>query len=195
MLDAYLHGTHVVLLCYDITDPKSFEDCDDWLERVRQACSRDRATSAAASAVGSDVTAASPGDPHIHLVGNKIDLLHTRRVTDKQHDAFVSRESLQGGFYVSARNGDQVLRNVYDVAGRSIGVKLSEGELEFHDKVVVASVAAKGGEDDAGKRPQSAAERRIVEEDEASAARLREALRSGLEPRNQGGNGPCCIIA
>lgn len=130
------------------------------------------------------------------MLGNKIDLLHARRVDDKQHERFISRENLDGGFFVSARNGDQVMRSVYDVAGRSVGIKLSEAELEFHDKVIVASVAAK--EDGADARGSETDEqRRMREQDEASAAKLRAALESGQDPGQggAGGSGPCCVVS
>jgi len=84
------------------------------------------------------------------------------------------------------------MRNVYDVAGRSIGIKLSDHELEFHDKVVVASVTREDDPDGSTRKGESEAVRRMREADEEAARKLREALETGEEPDS---NAPCCVVS
>ena len=72
MLPKYIYGANVVFLCYDVTDPQSFSDVDDWLGLVKRTF----------------VTAGKPL-PNMYLVGNKIDLLHLRKVREKVHDRCV----------------------------------------------------------------------------------------------------------
>ena len=138
MLNKYFFGARTVFLCYDITDPQSFADAEDWLAMARKPYRL--------SAPGEAVP-----EPQIFLLGNKCDLMHLRRVSQAQHDAFIKKHSLAGGFLVSAKTGDQLTRTFIDAAARSVGMELSEGELEFYDSVVGVSIAA-GDERDEGKR-------------------------------------------
>ena len=36
MLPKYIYGAHVIFLCYDVTDPQSFRDLEDWLRLARR---------------------------------------------------------------------------------------------------------------------------------------------------------------
>lgn len=126
MLSKYIFGANVVFLCYDVTDPQSFSDLEDWHNFVLKA--------------------AHESNPFLFLVGNKIDLLHLRQIQEKQHDLFISDHQLHGGFFVSAMNGDHVLKSFYFVAGKAANIELSAHELEFADKVITATVSAEHDE-------------------------------------------------
>lgn len=130
MIGKYLFGVHVALLCYDVTDAQSFSDVEDWL-RVAMTYS-DKASRTS-----------------LYLVGNKIDLITHRVVTTGKHDEFIRKHNLQGGFLVSAQNGDNVLKSVYMISAAAAKIKVSEFELSFCDKVVRATIPAAGGDDDA----------------------------------------------
>ncbi|KAF0686946.1 Aste57867_21294 [Aphanomyces stellatus] len=127
MLDKYIFGADIVFLCYDVTDPKSFADLDDWLDLARKP---------------------TPPPPdsnkkqYLYAVGNKIDLVGLRAVSEDAHHAFVATHKLAGGFLLSAHSGDNVLRTVHQIAGRAVGVDLSDFELSFLDKPVAAYALA-----------------------------------------------------
>lgn len=72
MLPKYIYGANVVFLCYDVTDPQSFQDVDDWLGLVRRT-----------------FATAGKALPTTYLVGNKIDLLHLRKIRETVHDRCV----------------------------------------------------------------------------------------------------------
>jgi Ras-related protein Rab-28 len=112
---AYVGSSHAVFLVYDVTNPESFNNLEDWLRVVRQ-----HATAS-----------------HVYLVGNKIDLLSLRQVTAAQHDKFIAEHGLQGGVFMSAKSGENVIRTFYQVAGDVVGLRLTAHELAFHDKVCV----------------------------------------------------------
>ena len=116
---AYVGSSHAVFLVYDVTNPESFNNLEDWLRVVRQ-----HATAS-----------------HVYLVGNKIDLLSLRQVTAAQHDKFIAEHGLQGGVFMSAKSGENVIRTFYQVAGEVVGLRLTAHELAFHDKVCVLSCA------------------------------------------------------
>ena len=78
--------------------------------------------------------------PQMHLVGNKIDLIHLRKVSEDMHERFIYENKLTGGFTMSAQSGDNVLKTFYKVAAESAGIKLSAYELAFQDKCLTASV-------------------------------------------------------
>lgn len=57
------------------------------------------------------------------------------QVTPAEHDKFVAENGLDGGFFISAQSGENVLRTFYTVAGSMSGIELSPYELAFTDKV------------------------------------------------------------
>ena len=136
MLAKYLFGTNLVLLCYDVTDAQSFHDLEDWCRVAK-------------SYGGGGATATVGGSPMlVYLLGNKIDLVAHRVVSEDKHQAFVRAHELQGGFLVSAQNGDNVIKAVYRMAATAAKLQVTDYELSFCDKVVRATVAAKGQEDE-----------------------------------------------
>ena len=134
MLPQYVWGADIIFLCYDITDVQSFADAEDWLSLTRRAPASEHA---------------EKGRGAVYLVGNKIDLEHLRRVTEKMHEKFIADNGLSGGFLISARSGEAVLTAFYTAAAAFLGVTLSALELELTQKVLTVTVAAKGGSDDA----------------------------------------------
>ena len=133
MIGKYLFGAQVVLLCYDVTDAQSFSDLDDWC-RV-------------AKCYGGGTEGLSAKALHLYLVGNKIDLVAHRVISSEKHDEFIRKQKLKGGFLVSAQSGDNVLKAVYRMAADAAGLQVSDYELSFNDKVLRATVAAGGTED------------------------------------------------
>lgn len=162
MLGKYFHGSAAILLCYDITDAQSFADLEDWLARAQTASqlSNSRvvmseghagATHALGSSPTTQLVPHSPrasAAPSLYLVGNKIDLVDRRQVTEAQHEDWIRRKPVAGGFTLSARTGDQVLRVFYSVAADALGITLTDYELGFLDRVVKAK-GVKSGDDEA----------------------------------------------
>jgi hypothetical protein len=107
------------------------------------------------------------------LLGNKVDLEHLRRVSERMHDKFVLDHGLQGGFTISARSGENVLTAFYSATAEHLGIALSALELELTAKVLSVTVAASGGSNEA-RLPGADA---IEAEDRAAAER---AARGGL---------------
>ncbi|CAK4320162.1 unnamed protein product [Aphanomyces euteiches] len=141
MLDKYVFGADIVFLCYDVTDPTSFVDLDDWLDLVKKTpVSKKR---------------------YVYAVGNKIDLVALRAISSDQHDGFVAKHKLAGGFFLSAHNGDNVLRTVHHIAGRAVGIEPSEFELQFFDKPVAAYSLASADDNE----PRTACADAIEQED------------------------------
>lgn len=63
-----------------------------------------------------------------------------RQITEKQHLKFIEENGLNGGIYMSAKTGENVAQTFYKAASEGIGIKLSEYELAFHDKVIKAPI-------------------------------------------------------
>mmetsp|Transcript_21186 Transcript_21186/g.74706 ORF Transcript_21186/g.74706 Transcript_21186/m.74706 type:complete len:244 (-) Transcript_21186:153-884(-) len=170
MLKKYIYGANAVFVCYDVTDASSFADCEDWLGFVRRA-----------TAVSDDVPGDAPSSPRVFLVGNKIDLMHLRKVTPEQHERFIEENGLQGGFFISAQSGEAVLTAFYQVAAETAGITLTAHELAFTERVLGVSVVAGGDE---GMDDEIA--RKIEEEDRAAEEAKRR--------REEGGCNKCAIM-
>lgn len=150
MIDKYLFGVHVALLCYDVTDAQSFADAEDWLAVARRASQAEQRAM------------------DLYLVGNKIDLIAQRVVTKDKHDEFIRRHKLGGGFLVSAQSGDNVLKAVYRVSAAAAKLQVSEFELSYCDQVVRATIPQPGGAEDEARTAMADA---IEAEDRALEAR------------------------
>lgn len=118
-LKSYLSHSNAIMLVYDVTNKESFNNLDDWLMQVRSY---------------------SNSAAKIYLVGNKVDLVALRQVSVAEHNNYIDKNRLNGGLFVSAKTGENVVRSFYKIAGEAIGIKLSEYELGFHDKVLKAHV-------------------------------------------------------
>jgi len=140
MLPKYITGTSAIFLCYDITDSNSFADIQDWYQLI-QRCIKEIAQHENNTAV-INAPLTSPLIP-TYLVGNKIDLIHLRKISEKDHELFISRNRLNGGFYTSARSGENVLTAFYSAAAQQLGMQLTPQEIEATKKIlgVVIGVA------------------------------------------------------
>ena len=168
MLPGYVYGAQVVFLCYDVTDPQSFADIEDWLSLVKRAHV-------------DNITGLKLKLPKLYLVGNKVDLIHLRKINQAQHDKFQRENELDGGFTMSAQSGENVLKVFYKCAAESAGVQLSEYELAFTEKCLSATVVQyqdEGRTEDAD---------RIEREDALAAAKAR--------ARMERGNGCNCAVS
>lgn len=148
MLPKYIYGSNAIFLCYDVTDPQSFEDVDDWFGLVKRT-----------------FAAAGKRLPCVYLVGNKIDLMHLRKVTERRHDRYVEENKLDGGHLISAQSGEAVRTAFYLVAAEVAGVSMSAAELEQTKRILGVSVVRE--DDDEDLSPEA---RRIMEEDMALEA-------------------------
>lgn len=123
-LRSYLEHANSVLLVYDVTNLESFHNLQDWLSQLRKFNDTE----------------------YVYLLGNKADLISLRQVTQNQHDNFVIENKLKGSCFCSAKTGENVVKMFYKIAGEIIGIKLTEYELAFHDKVLKAHVEAHADE-------------------------------------------------
>ena len=114
-LEKYLSSSHVVFITYDVTNLESFSNLDDWLNHVRKYSKAE----------------------YIYLLGNKVDMIISRQVHAAKHEAFIRKNMLSGGFFVSAKTGENVVKSFFDVAGKACGTPLTAYELAFHDKVML----------------------------------------------------------
>mmetsp|Transcript_22914 Transcript_22914/g.23564 ORF Transcript_22914/g.23564 Transcript_22914/m.23564 type:complete len:226 (+) Transcript_22914:31-708(+) len=118
-LPQYLSSSQVVFIVYDVTNPESFANVDDWLRLVCEYSPQSR----------------------VHLVGNKVDLLANRRVSKDEHDNYVIRNpKFDSSFFMSARTGENVVKAFYKCAAESVGIKLSAQELAYYDVVLKAHI-------------------------------------------------------
>jgi GTPase SAR1 family protein len=163
MLSQYIWGASVVFLCYDVTDPQSFADAEDWLAMVQRTLAGAPPASAAAAAAGVSVSKKPARAPRMYLVGNKADLVHLRKVSPESHDGFISRHALGGGFFISARSGDNVLTAFYKAAAAHLGVELTQAELAATEKVLGVTVARADGDDEGRTAEADAIEREDAE--------------------------------
>lgn len=121
MLENYLYGAHGVLLVYDITNYSSFENVEDWFQKLRDVCKD------------------SDKFPHIALVGNKADLEHMRTVKLEKHQKLCQENNFSSHF-VSAKTGDSVNLCFQRIAADILGLKLTKAEIENNSRVVKAEV-------------------------------------------------------
>ncbi|GMH49359.1 hypothetical protein TrRE_jg6133 [Triparma retinervis] len=189
-LSNYVIASTILFLCYDVTDPQSFADLSDWLTMVRRAYD-ERNASITKETEEQNESLATAGKrkkkpklikfPAMYLVGNKIDLIAHRRVHEREHESFISSEDLTGGFFMSAQSGENVLSVFYKVAAQSVGIELTEYELEFTKKVLSVSV----GKEAEGKMKGSEA---IEKEDQQA----HEDVLNMLKGSGGGGGGGAC---
>ncbi|XP_030841486.1 ras-related protein Rab-28 [Strongylocentrotus purpuratus] len=121
MLENYLYGAHGVLLVYDITNYSSFENVEDWYQKLRDVCKD------------------ADKFPHVALVGNKADLEHMRTVKDEKHQKLCQEHNMSSHF-VSAKTGDSVNLCFQKIAADILGIKLTKAEIQNNTRVVKAEV-------------------------------------------------------
>jgi len=126
-LKGYISHSDSIMLVYDVTNTESFRNLDDWLTQVRPY---------------------SKPSVKIYLVANKIDLISLRQVNSTDHDRFIFENKLSGGLMVSAKTGENVVKCFYKIASEAVGIKLTDYELGFHDKVLTAHVQSSNNNDE-----------------------------------------------
>jgi len=150
MLPQYIFGAAVLFLCYDVTDTNSFADAQDWLGLAKltldKVCEEEEGKMVPSNNE-KNLNSKIPR-PAIFVVGNKVDLEHLRRVTKDQHDRFITSNSLTGGFFVSARSGENVLSSFYQAAANQLGIKLDESEVNSLQRILTVDQGAGEGDAD-----------------------------------------------
>jgi Ras-related protein Rab-28 len=149
-ISQYVGTSNELFLVYDVTNMDSFNNLDDWLRIARKYSS----------------------SQHIYIVGNKIDLISLRQVNATKHDQFIVENNIQGGLYMSAKSGENVIRAFYQVATEVIGLKLTSYELAFHDKVLGVQI----GKDTTNNDGRTSFADDIEAEDRAAEAKKNKGL-------------------
>ena len=120
MIENYVYAAQAVVLVYDVTNPASFHNLEEWLGVVKR--------------VFKDATL-----PYIAVVGNKMDLTHLRAVKAEKHAQFADEANLYS-FLISARLGDLVTLMFRRIAADLAGVVLTRAELEVGSTVIPARI-------------------------------------------------------
>lgn len=152
----YVSASSALFLVYDVTNDESFRNLDDWVAIVVKKNKVDSSK--------------------IYLVGNKVDMIDQRQVSVDRHEQFIEENHLGGGFFMSAKTGENVLRTFYTVANTRLSLGLSDAELEHYNKVVKAHVKQSG--DDEGRTEWAD---RIEEEDRLAAMEAQKRQNSGCQ--------------
>jgi len=120
MLSNYIHGSHAILLVYDITNYQSFQNLEDWMRLVRKVYSRNNL-------------------PYVALIGNKGDLDYLGAVSEERHNAFADENDFHS-FQMSAKSGDNVRSVFHRVVADLAGVTLTKPDLQISHQVVKAEI-------------------------------------------------------
>jgi small GTP-binding protein len=99
----YLEGANGALLLYDCTQKSSFEKLDDWIQDFRNA----------------------RGNEPVMLIGNKIDLEKSVKVSDKEAKLFAKNYSLKY-LPTSAKTGSNVEEAFTEISKSILRKKLNE---------------------------------------------------------------------
>ncbi|ORC90907.1 putative small GTP-binding protein Rab28 [Trypanosoma theileri] len=121
MIENYIHEADAVCFVYDVTNPDSFKDVEDWHRCVLTSLEKEKETPRSSS-------------PLMVLVGNKTDLPN-RQVTNGMHERAASMNHMEA-FLISARSGERINALFTKIAARLCGVSVSQQELEMRDCVV-----------------------------------------------------------
>lgn len=153
-LRSYLESTDAVMLVYDVTNPESFANIQDWLLQLRKYNT----------------------SKYLYLIGNKVDMIALRQITSNQHDAFVQENNFQGGGFCSAKTGENIVKMFYRIAGEIVDCPLSAEELAFYDKVLTAHVT-KSSDVDEGRNAWAD----DIEREDAEAEARKKAQEDGCQ--------------
>jgi small GTP-binding protein len=118
-LKSYISHADALMLVYDVTNSQSFANMEDWLLQIQRHA------------------------PHavIYVVGNKVDLIARRQISEKQHDQFLEmHENIRKGMFLSGKTGENIVKMFYKIAGELNSVALTENELACYDQVLVAHI-------------------------------------------------------
>eukprot|EP00927_Polykrikos_kofoidii_P017410 TRINITY_DN17926_c0_g1_i1.p1 TRINITY_DN17926_c0_g1~~TRINITY_DN17926_c0_g1_i1.p1 ORF type:complete len:234 (-),score=62.52 TRINITY_DN17926_c0_g1_i1:23-724(-) len=120
MVTNYIHGSHAVVLCYDITSYQSFQHLEDWLFLVKRAFDQ------------------TPM-PYMALMANKTDMAHQRAVKVEKH-AQLADENDMYPYFVSAKTGENVAPTFFRIAADLAGVTVTKAEIEVTQKPTKAEI-------------------------------------------------------
>ena len=112
LVNIYFRETDAVLIVFDLTKHKTFEDVDSWMDEVYANC-------------GIPL-------PQVIVIGNKSDLEENREVTQNQIDEFILKTSIPY-FEISAKSGSNVellMKNIGLTSSQCIKAKLAR-KAEF----------------------------------------------------------------
>lgn len=104
MFDKYVYGANVIMLIYDVTSLKSFENLETWLRASLK------------------VTATMDQPPIYALVANKIDQEHVRVVKSDRHHKFAQENGLLT-YAVSAKTSEGVNLCFQKIAAELVGIR------------------------------------------------------------------------
>ena len=120
---AFYRGADCCALCFDLTNPASFEALDKWKEGF--------------------IENAGPDDPKTFpfvLIGNKVDRTDDRRVDASKPEAWCKENNDMQYFETSAKEGVSV--NEAFVAMVKMGIKREQNNNQF---IMPDSIAGQGG--------------------------------------------------
>ena len=103
MTKTYIYGSNGIVLVFDLTDEKSFNDLDYWLEEINDAVDKDKVIKI--------------------LIGNKCDL-HDKKISYDRANKYAEKNNMK--FYtVSAKDGINI-DMVYEILGNECYKKMQE---------------------------------------------------------------------
>ena len=102
LIPSYIKDSQAIVICYDITNPDSFESLDKWIEDARALRDVDQAL--------------------VVIAGNKADLEDRREVSQEQAELFAKEKGLPL-FEVSAMNGDNIKGMFNEIAKKLTGIE------------------------------------------------------------------------
>lgn len=158
----YIGNSDVVFLLYDVTSLESFDNLVDWNSNLKKHTSLSK----------------------VYVLGNKMDMYGQRQVSDEQHHDAIKSYKYKGGFLVSAKTGENILKAFYKAVSTYCNITLSDSELSAVDSVITVSVN-KSGEDEG----RTSIADRIEEEDRLAALEYERRRQEELE-----GMKGCCRI-
>ena len=112
LVNIYFRESNVVLIIFDLTSHKSFEDVDEWIDEIFANCGEPL--------------------PTLLIVGNKSDLEDSRKVTSEEINTF-SLNSKIPYYEVSAITGENIgllMQNVAAISSKCISLAKSQNKYK-----------------------------------------------------------------
>ncbi|OHT09160.1 small GTP-binding protein [Tritrichomonas foetus] len=117
----YFHSAVGVILVFDLTERKSFDDLGQWLEDVHQHCEQDTV---------------------VVLVGNKCDMTDERCISENEAKSFAEMHKFEY-FETSALCGDNIEYTFQSTAASAL--KIAESRKVSYDNVVLTNEPKESG--------------------------------------------------
>ena len=121
MLGKYVYGSAAILFVYDVTNPDSHKNLEDWLDFIKKEFRN------------------TLKRPYLAVVGNKIDLPHLRQVKPDKHKLFAEENQLYP-YVCSAKSGEKIGGLFFKLAAELAGVQVSKMDIEGSEMLQVAQV-------------------------------------------------------